>query len=694
MDKENKDIYKMAIFPYLILTIGFVIYSVVWSIISIDRLYSFNALTLDLGIQMERIWAVYHVHINLIQFIYYFSTYGLVVIFSPLSFFKNYSLLLVIQTLGIGFSVFPLFYIFKKKLQNEAVALILASSFLLYFPLAGPNFYDFHFQTFFMVFFLSAYALYVRGNYRASFFVFLLAGLSEHYYILLVIIFSVTEIIILYLKRKNDRIALMTVSVLLVTSMMIFLIGNAYVGLSGLVNVPSVHSTSILANLEDHLQNKIQVFLVILAPLLFLPILSTRWLPLMAPFAIWVLITSGTANTYYPNILHYQLMSMIIPFLYLGLGDGVNVLLRESSSKKVATKTSLSSSKRLLDKQKKYIRFSYPKKRNIFIIPVAIFVVVLLFATVYEPYSPLNSDINEGFDHMFASTPYNDINMTQYVEFQYILNLIPKNNNSVLFQTNLPEVLPRYPIDGNYSYGYVVPSTGQPDLSWGNIGVGNAINNSYPGYIVHNGKKIWTNVSLWWAIADTNSFWFKVGGAGSMYNFMSCMLQSGKYGIVAESGGFLLMERGFHGQVRFFIPSTNSYQPADTNTKYYNRALNSYLIDDVSSRSYVGNFQLGVLSPGYYKVTISGYARDISRDNSLQMIVNGYSSSNITNLVSLVLNGSSINESAGKISYEFYFHTSNLYVNSLLAIYVEYWWGFLAINGVEMTITPATITGN
>ena len=149
--------------PYIIfLFIAFTIFVYIWYGVSVYRLYHLYSAVYDLGISAERIWLPIHSSQNVFS-IAYNIFYGSIIpyIFSPISMFRSLKALLLLQSVFIWLSVFPLYAVARKKKLSPFVSLLISISLFFYFPISGLNFFDFHMQAFFPFFFIMGYAFYV-----------------------------------------------------------------------------------------------------------------------------------------------------------------------------------------------------------------------------------------------------------------------------------------------------------------------------------------------------------------------------------------------------------------------------------------------------------------------------------------------------------------------------------------------------
>jgi uncharacterized membrane protein len=150
--------------PSIILFLSFIGYVSYWSYITILRYYALNAYVFDLGIFMQNGWVVLHQVHTVSAFLAYLAYDGIVYVFSPLTLLDSYPALLILQSVVIALAMFPLYGIAKHFLKGDVPALLFAISYLIYFPLAGMNWYDAHNAAFFPTLFISAYYFYLKGR--------------------------------------------------------------------------------------------------------------------------------------------------------------------------------------------------------------------------------------------------------------------------------------------------------------------------------------------------------------------------------------------------------------------------------------------------------------------------------------------------------------------------------------------------
>ena len=146
-----------------------IIYIVIMSTITINRHYTFRTAAYDLGIFVQSIWSTISKHGILYNTIEEFAVctnthFG--VHFSPIllflvpiyAIFPYVETLLIIQTIVIGISAYPLYLLSKELLKSEKISLVLVILYLGNSLLHGINGYDFHEAPFAMPFiFLTAF---------------------------------------------------------------------------------------------------------------------------------------------------------------------------------------------------------------------------------------------------------------------------------------------------------------------------------------------------------------------------------------------------------------------------------------------------------------------------------------------------------------------------------------------------------
>ena len=561
--------------PKFIVIVGTVLYISLWTYISLSRYISLNAYIYDLGVSSIKLWLVYHTNWTLHTFFLQLFYQGDQFVLFPLVIPGNNMLLLVFQTILLGVPAIFIYLISCEKLHDEVVSAVVALSYLIFFPLAGINWFDFHFQAFFIAFFIIGYYFSLKQKYVLALLLFFLSGMVRFPYAIFPFLLSFYEVMIfLYLRIRGIRKEYSANAVLFYISLLIL---STFLLIGGLVTIyASSISNAIISNpnnisITADLHLKFLTIAIFLGPFLFIPLLSRRFALLALPFFILVFFFNKFGYYAFPYVIILQYSSGIIPFIYLGFIEGLKNL--DFSDTKLAK-----SGKKPIFWRTFYKRYSVRKlQRKIAYLSVFIIVVLALF---YEPYGPLN--------HYTGVDDYNyeitkPLNLTQYEELTTIITMIPQNT-SILVQDNLPQILP-----GQIANNLYVPGEIK------NFSLGNIMNNSFPLSV----NNIEQNVSIDYLLADLNNiqmFQYSVNPYNPTFaTIINRLLETKLYGIMIESNGFLLIKRGYRSNPINFSPAAYPKLPF----------VESGKINYAGGSFYVWNI-LGVLPPkGNYYSNIS-----------------------------------------------------------------------------------------
>ena len=564
---------KPSAYSVFLLT-SFLIFILVWGTIVIGKFYSLHSYVFDLGFTMERLWQPYHV-ISFSFYIYVFFSSGFQFVLSPIYFLHSLQAILIAQVLAIGSSCFPIYGIAKKKLESDFSALIISIAYLIYYPSSGILWFDVHFQAFFVPLFIFAYYFYIREHYKLATLLFILSGTTRFPYIVFPFMFSVFEManIIFTSEKAKDHAKRNSVITIFVISS-IFLACGVYFDL--LIPQPSIillSSTPIISRLESF----ILTFIFILGPVLFLPIFKFKWLILSLPLFVLGLY-SGYSYYSYPLVVQVQYTSMIVPFVFIG---AIEALASAHNDSKIVYKAKILIDIKKLIKRCSILNIKLSKWRQSLL--VAILCVIFLGSIFYQPYSPLNdiSSINYNLEQNIG------LSTSNYNTMMSLIHLIPPNNPYVLFQNDMPEMLPRPSVDN-------LPFLFTTYLS-NNITLGDVFNNTFP-ILTSSGHVQYTNVDYLIAYTQSKQYYLQFAPQEStLPQILSLMIASGKYGILGEANGFILMERGYHEIPRIYEPLLLNEPFNATNIKGGSTFHN--LTTPVSSSTIV------TLLPGNYSVT-------------------------------------------------------------------------------------------
>jgi hypothetical protein len=269
----------------------------------------------------------------------------------------------------------------------------------------------------------------------------------------------------------------------------------------------------------------VATLIIYFGPLLFLPLTKLRWLLLSMPFIALGIIT-GSPNYLYPGVMALQYSSMILPMVFLGFLD----TLANPPHYLIGFKKWLIRGPGLLTTWKN----KYMKKGNITNFAIASVIILLVGSIAYQPYSPVNAYTNENY-HFSKDVNFN---MTNYKTLEIMVSLIPKNNPYVLFQNDMPELLPRQSVDSN-------PFLFSTQIS-ANITVSEVINNTFPllDTATALNHTVFVNVDYLIAFSLSSSYTLRFSPhESSMSQLVSLAIESNMYQIVKENNGFILLKR-------------------------------------------------------------------------------------------------------------------------------------------------------
>ena len=520
MVQDSADSDKVGVFEkrthLLLLAAGLLLYNAAWIYVSYIRYTSLNYSVWDLGVNYERAWQVIHGSLATIpDFIGFFSTDFIVVLLSPLSLINQLSSLLAAQLVALDISCVLIYKISMIALKDRWKSAAISTAFLFYPPLAGITWFDFHYQVFFIPFFLAGYLFYLRGNYVASGVMMVLSGTVRFPYMVFPLLFSLSVTLSQFVSDGGERSrARISYAVLLLMAAAILLV-TGYMESNGMEYVSFLASSFGGITPFEHtpLTVLITIFLIF-AFLLFQPVVSKKWLPFLLPYVVLIIISSNTFFLY-PQFFHRQYGGLYIPFMFLGLIDSVIVMERYLKNHKFK-------SKRIMRK------VVWLAKHSI----TAVLVLMLLAIPFFQPYGPLNfaSPNNFYFEKEIAGS-----NISQVNGLNAVIALIPNNATEILVQNNLPEYFPK-PL---YNNTVLAP----PIVSFQNFSLYSIQNDRFN---VTGLGGVMVSFPIQYVLLDYESSQFTAGNP-SMKNMSELMFESGYYGVYAQDGLIVLLERGYSG---------------------------------------------------------------------------------------------------------------------------------------------------
>ncbi len=512
---------KHSMLYWAFVAIGTVLYGSIWSYIGILKILSLNAYVFDLGINSERGWIILHTNLGIHGYLTTLFNSGIVYPLSPLTGSGNFFAMIIFQAFSIGI-VGPAFYLIaKEKGLKSRESMLISLAFFFYFPVYGILWFDFHYQAFFMPLFIYAYLLYIKKYYTLSILLFFLSGIVRYPYSVFPMVFAFIELLLILRNRSSeyDRSRFVSMLVILILMIIWTVLGFLIFGLSSTIPHSSVSEYIIL---DTSTWVRFYVILLFLAPLLFIPVLRVRWINLAFP-AFYLFITSSYTWYTYPHVFQVQYAAAVVPFLFLGLIDflGPSVKRENDNNKTIYNKNAIF------------------RNKSVSRLIVTILVILLFLNIFFAPFSPLNNQLGDQFNFQ-QNTSYN---LQQYSELGSMLKMIPSSDQYIVYQNNIPEFFPRpaLPDDALLMGGYLGSFT--------NVSVQEAINNSWQ--VNTGGKEVPMPVDF--ALADASNLNFYLAG-NSVYSIVHDMYKSGKYGILSEGYGLILLQRGYNGTIKNYVP--------------------------------------------------------------------------------------------------------------------------------------------
>ncbi len=561
-------------FDCVILSVAAIIYIILMFHLSYLKYYTFNATFYDLGVNNEVLWLLSHGFISNYTNSHFSQIYPLQyekpIIFLVLPFYSLYphiSTLLFIQTLFLGLTVFPIYFSSRTLIGSRVVSLIVAVSFLGFFPVASTNLFDFHFMSLFPFFYLMTVMFWANRKTKLMIISAIITATINPLALILIVFFlsysvlydfKFTSSMSLWTFLKTHTMVLFAMVGLIVTIVMYHIFGTLY--LAGAT--PSTKGSILFF----YVNYKMELFLFLFGALAFIPLLEPMTLILIAPYAGYVILSTDSAN--------FQIFGLFYPLfaagpLYLGLLLGLKTLISNSSNHTEIKKR---------QQNLKFLNNLRIEKRAFFKPMFTFVVVVLIFSIVYFPYSPVNVDVQGGYwsgNHEINSLT--NINPA-IVSLHKIISLIP-SNASVLTMNDIPEVSGReyvgiYNNQANISYNYI-------------------LFNSYFSYFTTPNEEI---------------------------PFLNKEITNESYGIVAETQYSLLLEKNYTSSPKLYIPF--NYSDSSINFETCSNNIRAYgNITDNHSNTYMSYGSCATLFPGTYNFTYYISSANVSTNSSPALLL-------------------------------------------------------------------------
>ena len=522
--KPRNDISARKYLDIAILVTALIVAFVYWSLISLLKFYYFQATVFDLGINMQNLWSITHSTWTLHRLIFQIDYQGIAFILFPLL-YGGYPVLLMFQSLIISAGAIAIYYISLIKGIDSRSSLFISAAYLLYFPVSGMTWFDFHFQSLFVPLFLFAYLAYVKEKYWLASIIFLVSGLVRFPYAIFPMIFWTLSLVLD--QKQNHSRRLIYYAAGNVILYLLILVSSYFLLRNGSIET---HFTQVI-NPFYNLPIKLITIFVLLVPVLFIPVLSARWYIFIAPFA-FLLFFANNPIYEFPWIFMLQYSASFIPFVFLIVIECLSPY--NSKYRKQSKLNFLSSIIRKLPKPRRQWKKSIRKITGVLL------VTSFCSAVIYQAIGPIAILDRDGLT-LESVSQFNQVELKQ---FSNVSALIPKNCSYVLIQNNLPQILP-----GPAGNDVRVPGDIGPNITLSDIA-----NNTFP-WIFGVSKSV---TPINYVIGDLNiSQCYNqsmVKGFPTMENISAIFISSGYYGLLGIDGVFFVLERGYKGPPIIFQP--------------------------------------------------------------------------------------------------------------------------------------------
>ncbi len=603
----------------VLLLFAVITYIIAWSTIDILRMLNMMDGVFDSGIISLTLNSILFDHTP--QYMEYMIGFSLLrILFSPLILIDGIPGMLVFQEIFLGIPAFVIYGIAKIKTKDNLTSFLISTSYLLYFPLAGINYFDYHFQSFFIFFFLLAYYLFLKERYALSSISFFLSGSVRFPYFGFPYLFFLMLIIYEIIKNRNKininskKIRFLEVNfiifllMIIISAILLFKSPYYLDQKKYFFGYFHLSSSSLMKTLLSNINNKVINLLLLLTPLLFIPLRSPKWLIFLSPFIIFSLFNNYGVYTY-PSLYHDQYTAAVVPFLYLGLIEGIRIYPNDSSGKERNKKKQCKLDIAVALKK----TTPYLKERKE---PISLFLVVVLFAVLFQPYSPVNPYTTEPFD-MDIMHP----NMNVYNAYIETTNLIPENNPYVIYQNNLPYV---------DVHDRALSCLEAFDTVYG-----------YPTNLTYLLQNLTMTNKIDYALAYYGTTAIPL----NMLNAMNTLYSKGKYGIESSEYGFVLLARNYKNAPIYFKAIEDNY-----NLKVINYQNSSIL-----------EIPFNLLVPSSYNLNINLNTSTVQLETYKVEIISSGQKSYDYNLSPATHNGGGLN---------LLFNINRFYENGYLQVYM------------------------
>ena len=576
---RTKKEYQVFFFSFIIS----LIFSVIYSEISIIRFFEYKLTALDLGVNAALLYQVFHGGLPLtIQGLKNIA-YNKLIYLLIAPFYNIYPkmwIILIFQDTLLAFTALPLSLITWKKTRSILISIFIAIIWNMYFPIEGVFWFDFHFMALFPFFFIMGVMFQEYGKKRLSIVFLILSALTDYLSPFIVLAY----ILITYLKARRDnstetayykRVFLYFAAVLVI----IFVAVNVATSFKYTYVFTSNFFPSSSTGVR-YVINKMEFIVWIFIPFLFLPFIAPLELLLAIPGIMFALFNNRPA--FYQQGFQYP--SLYAPGIFLAFISSLSIL-----------------SKNIRQIRIQRLRISTKKIPILRAIAVTSLIIIVITGISIGPYAafqknPLINDVQNIYP-LYRENQYTHSSVNQkYINYlNNEISLVPRDQ-SILIENNMPCLIQGYEstIPGYMSYGFIPQYIiAYPYTSW--------FDRIIAPYMSQNATPLYTIDSL---------------------------LSHNNYGIVEENAGITLYELN--------VQSTNSFIPYDLNLSFSTFPSQTGIMT-VNGEIFSNTHENGTIIYGPYyimpqgKFDLSYHFSNLSISNGGKLILQAFTVSNYLN---------------------------------------------------------------
>lgn len=481
----------------------------IWIYLDILRFNSYNASIYDLGLSFEDLYGVTHgglvatssnlrpIFLNKLIYL----PLGLIFNLDP-----SFVTMFVLQAVFLSFGSSVVYLIARKISGSANAALAFSICYALYYPLSGVYWFDFHFMAFFPTSFLLGFYYFLKGKGMNSVIWFTVAAMTDY---ISPVIVAFTALYIFYtsrqaVKRKVPGSGYKVPAAMAIISLSLLLAIFLYFGSSYTLVYAHANNINGFTQQGASIWQKIFFLPYLLISLAILPLASPEILFLASPF-----LALAFLNNYVPylNTFGFQYPALYSAQLFIAAVIGY----------------------RRIQGKPRLKRISRPWLAACLTVSVILFAAVTPAGNIITGFNQNNpvsmklAGIQSGPD--FSS----QITYTAYDQsLSQLIGKIPYNS-AVLVQNNMPSMVYRY----NWSLPF------QTDIQ-----------KVYPEYIITDPY----SASFYSLLPErTNNF--------TMESAFNHYYGTGKYGIVGDMYGEILLKKGYTGDPVLYAPYNTTILP-------------------------------------------------------------------------------------------------------------------------------------